>query len=333
MTVYLILSNDTIMMNPPYQITTEILILLTSISEKIGAINANYLNRPTPQLRKQNRIKTIHASLKIEGNTLSEEQITALLENKSVIGPKKDVLEVINAITIYENLKQYDALSEKSFLKAHQVLMKNLIADAGKYRKQSVGIVKGSKVEHVAPPFDNVPFLMNDLFAYLNNSDEIELIKSCVFHYEMEFIHPFSDGNGRMGRLWQTLILIKKYPVFEFLPFENIIANNQKEYYRALAESDNAGNSTRFIEYMLRVIESSMDMILDVNNRTLNETDRLEYFLSMNMTEFSRKDYMSVFKDISSATASRDLKKGLELNWLEKIGEQNKTRYKINDSN
>lgn len=333
MTVYLILSNDTIMMNPPYQITTEILILLTSISEKIGAINANYLNRPTPQLRKQNRIKTIHASLKIEGNTLSEEQITALIENKSVIGPKKDVLEVINAITIYENLKQYDALSEKSFLKAHQVLMKNLIADAGKYRKQSVGIVKGSKVEHVAPPFDNVPFLMNDLFAYLNNSDEIELIKSCVFHYEMEFIHPFSDGNGRMGRLWQTLILIKKYPVFEFLPFENIIANNQKEYYRALAESDNSGNSTRFIEYMLRVIESSMDMILDVNNRTLNETDRLEYFLSMNMTEFSRKDYMSVFKDISSATASRDLKKGLELNWLEKIGEQNKTRYKINDSN
>lgn len=333
MILYLILSNDAIIMKPPYQITSKILKLLTSISEKVGEINANHLNRPTPQLRKQNRIKTIHASLKIEGNTLSEEQITALLESKTVIGPKKDVLEVINAISIYENLKEFQPYNEKSILKAHQVLMKNLIADAGKYRKQSIGIVKGSKVEHLAPPFDNVPFLMKDLFIYLKNSDEIELIKSCVFHYEMEFIHPFSDGNGRMGRLWQTLILIKKHPVFEFLPIENIIVNNQEKYYQALAESDNSGNSTRFIEYMLGVIESALNILLNFNNRTLNEIERLEYFLSMNITEFSRKDYMSVFKDISSATASRDLKKGLELNWFQKIGEKNKTRYIISSVN
>ena len=233
MIVYLILSNDSINMNPPYDITPEILKLITSISEKIGEINATYLNRPSPKLRKQNKIKTIHSSLKIEGNSLTEEQITALLEKIRVVGPKKDVVEVLNAIGIYENLHRYDPNSEQSFLKAHQQLMKNLIDDAGKYRKQGVGIVKGSKVEHLAPPFENVAFLMKDLFEYLKNSDEIALIKSCVFHYEMEFIHPFLDGNGRMGRLWQTLILMEKYPIFEFLPFETMISIDQEKYYKA----------------------------------------------------------------------------------------------------
>ena len=316
-------------MKPPYEITSTILQLITSISEKIGEVNANLLNKPSTKLRKQNRIKTIHSSLKIEGNTLTEEQITALLENKRVIGPKKDVIEVLNAIKIYENLDLYNPSQERSFLKAHQNLMESLIEDAGKYRSQSVGIVKGSKVEHLAPPFENVPYLMKDLFDYLQKSDEIELIKSCVFHYEMEFIHPFLDGNGRMGRLWQTLILMEKYPIFEFLPFENLISNDQEKYYNALAESDKYGKSTKFIEYMLSVIDISISDLLDFNNRTLNENDRLEYFISLNKTEFTRKNYMDVFKDISSATASRDLKKGVELNLFEKIGEKNKTIYRL----
>ncbi|NCP06362.1 MAG: cell filamentation protein Fic [Flavobacteriaceae bacterium CG17_big_fil_post_rev_8_21_14_2_50_33_15] len=316
-------------MNPPYEITSLILKLITSISEKIGEVNANLLNKPSTKLRKQNRIKTIHSSLKIEGNTLTEEQITALLENKRVIGPKKDVIEVLNAIKIYENLEAYNPFSEKSFLKAHQNLMESLIEKAGKYRNQSVGIVKGSKVEHLAPPFENVPYLMKELFEYLKKSDEIELIKSCVFHYEMEFIHPFLDGNGRMGRLWQTLILMEKYPIFEFLPFETLISIDQEKYYKALAESDKSGKSTKFIEYMLNVIDSSIHQLLDFNNRTLNEKDRLEYFISLNKTEFTRKDYMDIFKDISSATASRDLKKGVELNFFEKIGEKNKTIYRL----
>lgn len=329
MIVSLIVSNDSIKMNPPYEITPEILKLITSVSEKIGEINATYLNKPSPKLRKQNRIKTIHSSLKIEGNSLTEEQITALLDKKRVIGPKKDVLEVLNAIEIYENLEKYNPNSEKSFLKAHQDLMIDLIKDAGKYRKQSVGIVKGSEVEHLAPPFENVPFLMKDLFKYLKESDEIELIKSCVFHYEMEFIHPFLDGNGRMGRLWQTLILMEKYSIFEFLPFETMISNDQEKYYQALAQSDKSGKSTKFIEYMLNVIDSSISKLLDFNNRTLSEQDRLEYFISLNKSEFSRKDYMDVFKDISSSTASRDLKNGLELNLFEKVGERNKTKYRI----
>lgn len=317
------------LMKPPYEITPNILKLITSISEKIGAVNAHLLDKPALKLRKQNRIKTIHYSLKIEGNTLTEEQITALLENKRVIGPKKDVIEVLNAIRIYENLEKYYPAKEKSFLKAHQNLMGGLIANSGKYRNQSVGIIKGSKIKHVAPPFTNVPYLMKDLFEYLKKSDEIELIKSCVFHYEMEFIHPFLDGNGRMGRLWQTLILMEKYPVFEFLPFESLISKDPEKYYKALAESDKSGQSTTFIEYMLNVIDISISQLLNFNNRTFNEKDRLEYYISLNKTEFTRKDYMDVFKDISSATASRDLKKGADLDLFKKIGEKNKTTYRL----
>lgn len=316
-------------MKPPYEITPTILKSITSISEKIGAINANYLNKPSPKLRKENKIKTIHSSLKIEGNTLTEEQITALLEHKRIIGPKKDVKEVLNAIEIYEHLENYNAFDEKSFLKCHKHLMKNLIEDAGKYRKQGVGIMKGSEVEHFAPPHHNVPFLMKDLFDYLKKSEEIELIKSCVFHYEMEFIHPFLDGNGRMGRLWQTLILMEKYPIFEYIPFETLISKDQEKYYAALSKSDKAGNSTSFIEYMLDVIETSLNELLDFNQRTFTEKDRLEYFVSLNKREFTRKDYMEIFKDISGATASRDLKKGVELNLFQKIGEKNKTKYKL----
>lgn len=322
----MIVSNDTIM-KPPYDITPTILQLVSSISEKIGEINATFLNKQSPQLRKQNRIKTIHSSLQIEGNTLSEEQITALIENKRIIGPEKDVLEVLNAIKVYENLDQYKFVSDKSFLKAHSELMNGLIKNSGKYRNQSVGIVKGTKVEHLVPPHQNVPYLMNDLFEYLKDKNELTLIKSCVFHYEMEFIHPFLDRNGRMGRLWQTLILTAEYPVFEFLPFETLISQTQEKYYQALALSDKSGKSTIFIEYMLNVINKSLEGLLNYNNRTLKDIDRLDYFLMLGLKEFSRKDYMNIFKDISSATASRDLKKGVELKLFTIEGSQNKTKY------
>ena len=314
-------------MKPSYDITKKILKLISSISEKIGEVNANYLSKQSPQLRKQNRIKTIHSSLQIEGNTLSEEQITALIENKKVIGPEKDVLEVLNAIKVYEKLEEFKFSSDKSFLKAHFQLMNGLIESAGKYRKQGVGIVKGTKVEHIAPPFENVPYLMKDLFEYLNDVEELTLIKSCVFHYEMEFIHPFLDGNGRMGRLWQTLILMTEYPVFEFLPFETLISKTQDEYYKSLALSDQSGKSTYFIEYMLEVIDKSLENLLSYNNRILKDIDRLEYFSKLGIKEFNRKDYMNIFKDLSSATASRDLKKGIEMNLFESIGNHNKTKY------
>lgn len=317
-------------MKPPYDITPKILKLISSISEKIGEVNANYLSKQSPQLRKQNRIKTIQSSLQIEGNTLTEDQITALIENKKVIGPEKDVVEVLNAIKVYNGLNTYKPYAEKDFLKAHASLMNGLIKNAGKYRNQPVGIVKGDNIEHIAPPFENVPYLMKDLFEYLKDDQELTLIKSCVFHYEMEFIHPFIDGNGRMGRLWQTVILLKDYQVFEFLPFETLISETQDEYYKSLSASDKLGKSTPFIEYMLGVIEKSLAQLLNYNNRILKDTDRLEYFLNQGFKEFSRKDYMNVFKDISSATASRDLKKGIELNLFKSSGKLNKTKYVVN---
>ncbi len=318
-------------MKPPYEITPKILKLVSSISEKIGEANANLLSKPLPHLRKQNKIKTIHSSLRIEGNTLTQEQVTALIENKRVIGPKKDVLEVLNAIKVYDSITSFDPFSSNSFLKAHKQLMGELIENAGKYRTQGVGIFKGSRVAHVAPPAENVTYLMNDLFKYLRDKEELALIKSCVFHYEMEFIHPFLDGNGRMGRFWQTVILLNEYSVFEFLPFETLISQTQENYYDSLAKSDKKGNSTIFIEYMLEVIEKSLIELLNFNNRVLTDVDRLEYFLSLGKNEFSRKDYMNVFKDVSSATASRDLKKGVEMNLLDKNGIKNKTIYKIID--
>jgi Fic family protein len=181
-------------MKPPYSITKEILALVSSISQKIGEANAKHLIRQNPKLRKQNKIKTIHSTLGIEGNSLSEKQITALIENKRVAGPEKDILEVLNALNVYKELKQFRVHSEKDFLKAHKLLLSGLIVKPGAYRDKGVGIVTGSIVKHLAPPHHNVKFLMADLFEYLKSDSDLVLIKSCVFHYEMEFIHPFIYG-------------------------------------------------------------------------------------------------------------------------------------------
>jgi Fic family protein len=230
---------------------------------------------------------------------------------------------------VYEQLQKYKPESVKSFLSAHDTLMKGFAVDCGKFRNKGVGIMAGEKLAHVAPPAENVPYLMNDLFNYLKSTDEITLIKSCVFHYEVEFIHPFSDGNGRMGRLWQTLILMKQYPVFEFIPFENLIYHTQNDYYKALAQSDKVGNSTPFIEYMLEVINQSLSSMLDFKGKTMSSEDRLNYFIELTTNTFSRKDYMAVFKEISTATASRDLKLGVELGFFEKQGDKTNTIYKM----
>ena len=315
-------------MKPPYEITSQILKLVSSISEKIGAVNAKYLVKSNPTLRKQNRIKTIHSSLSIEGNTLSEQQITAILENKRVVGPQKDITEVLNALEVYKNLDNLKYNTEKDFLKAHKMLMSDLIENAGKYRTKGVGIVKGSKVEHIAPPYQNVSFLMKDLFQYLKDKSELSLIKSCVFHYEMEFIHPFMDGNGRMGRLWQTLILMDEFPVFGFLPFETLISKNQTAYYNTLSASDKEGKSTKFIEYMLTILDQSLYELLDNSIKRLSNEDRIQLFMESNLTEFTRKDYLNYFKDLSSATASRDLKKAVDEGIIAKHGDKKTTNYK-----
>ncbi|MEN0004762.1 MAG: Fic family protein [Bacteroidota bacterium] len=314
---------------PPYEINNTILKLLTAIAEKIGEVNAVHLHRPSPELRKRNRVKTIKASLEIEGNSLSEEQITAIIEHKRVMGPKKDILEVVNAIKVYEQLPSFTPTSLSSFLKAHQLLMNGLIDKPGALRTKEVGIFKGAQVSHIAPPPGNLDYLMRNLFDYLKKADDPILLKSCVVHYEIEFIHPFMDGNGRMGRLWQTLILMKSYPIFEFLPFETIIKQRQDQYYEVLEASDKAGKSTVFIEFILAAIDEAFEELLNIQNRLITPAERMDYFLSIYQDElFTRKDYQTIFKDISSATASRDLRAAVDQRLIEKQGDKRTTKYK-----
>lgn len=317
-------------MTPPYQITNRILELIASVSEKIGEVNATHLQKAPATLRKTNRIKTIQSSLEIEGNTLSVEQITDIINNKRVLAPQKDILEVKNAILLYDGLNKFKPKSLPSFLEAHKILMTGLIAAPGKIRSKAVGIIKGSKITHVAPPGTMVKPLLNELFFYLKTGKDLVLIKSCVFHYEIEFIHPFVDGNGRMGRFWQTVILKEQYPVFEYLPIETVVKKRQVEYYKALSISDKSGHSTPFIEFMLAVIEESLEELLLNQNTTITAVDRMSLFKQkIGNSSFSRKDYLRDNKDISSATASRDLKEAVDKKILEKSGDRRIAVYKF----
>jgi Fic family protein len=317
-------------MKPPYTINTAILKLITNISEKIGEINAAHLQRPRAELRKSNRIKTIQSSLEIEGNTLSIEQVSAILENKRVLAPKKDIREVKNAIAVYDRLESLDALSFSSFLKAHNILMTGLVPSPGKIRSGSAGIIKGSKIAHVAPPGKMVKPLLIGLFAYLKKDNDPLLIKSCVFHYELVFIHPFSDGNGRMGRLWQTVLLMQQYPIFEFLPVEAIVKKRQVDYYKALNRSDKAGSSTAFIEFMLSILNESLEELLSLQTTSLTSADRISLFkLSIAHKSFTRQDYLRHFKEISAATASRDLKEAVDKKMVKKLGDKRTTTYRF----
>lgn len=324
----MIVSNDTMMQKPPYEITSEILQLVSEISMKIGAIHGQFLVETNPKLRKQNRIKTIHSSLAIEGNALSEAQVTAILEDKRVLGPEKDITEVLNALEVYKQLDTFDFKKEKDFLQAHKILLQNLVPTPGKYRNHSAGIAKGSEIHHIAPPHENVPFQMKNLFAYLADKQENALIKSCVFHYELEFIHPFSDGNGRMGRLWQTLILSSAYPLFKYLPFETLISHNQKQYYQVLSACDRQGKSTLFITYMLGIINRSLADLLATESGSVQKSNRMAIFLNNRTESFTRKDYLQFFKSISAPTASRDLANAVAEGILQKSGEGNLTFYR-----
>lgn len=316
-------------MKPPYQITNKSLALVSSISEKIGEIKSARLNQPPTELRKRNRIKAIQSSLEIEGNTLTVEQITDLIDNKRVLAPKKDILEVKNAIKIYSMLNDLDVYQVDSLCEAHGILMEGLIDQPGQLRRKSVGILKGGDISHIAPPGSMVLALMNDLFSYLKEDDDLLLVKSCVFHYEFEFIHPFLDGNGRMGRLWQTMILKEYSPVFEFLPIETLIKKRQQDYYHVLGTSDDRGDSTNFIEFMLEIIDVSLEELLSTQNLTLKNIDRITIFKEIIKDQyFTRQEYLRHNKEISSATASRDLKEGVENGILEKSGDKRMTKYK-----
>jgi len=237
---------------PPYSITPAIVTLVAEISETLGrmslATDDNF------RLRRSNRIRTIQGSLAIEGNTLTVEQITAVLAGKPVVAPPREIQEVRNALAAYEQLQHWQAHNERDLLQAHRLLMQGLTDDAGNYRSSGVGVMQGNQVIHMAPPAKRVPGLMRDLLMWLGGSEEHPLIRSSVFHYEFEFIHPFADGNGRMGRLWQTLMLSQWKPLFAWLPVESMVHDHQSGYYQALQQSTERTDSAPFIAFILQRI-------------------------------------------------------------------------------
>ena len=238
---------------PPYSITPEIVSRVERVGEAIGRAEVSREAQEL-RLRRINRIRTIRGSLAIEGNTLGEEQISAVLDGKPVIAPPREIREARNAFKAYDRYPEWNPASEADLLGAHEILMAGLLDAPGRYRRGPVVVAGPGEVHHVGPPADRVPHLMSDLLAWVGGTREHPLIASSVFHYEFEFIHPFADGNGRMGRLWQTLILTRWKPLFADVPVESLIHASQREYYDAIRDSSARGESTSFIVYMLGAI-------------------------------------------------------------------------------
>ncbi len=243
---------------PPFTISSKIISQVATISEILGRISVVRANSEL-RLRRINKIKTVHGSLAIEGNTLGEDQISAILDGKAVIAPLKEVQEVRNAIKVYDKFSLWNVFAPEDLLRAHELLMTALIDDAGSYRKKGAGVMGKESIIHVAPGAEMVPSLMRNLFDWLKTTDTHPLIASCVFHYEFEFIHPFSDGNGRMGRLWQSLILADYNKLFGDVPIESIVYVHQRKYYEALNASTFQGDSMPFIEFMLSCVIESIE--------------------------------------------------------------------------
>lgn len=239
---------------PPFTISAEAINKIAEISGQIERYAIRLEQTDALHLRKANRIRTIHSSLAIEGNKLTEDEVRDIINGKNIVAPIREIQEVKNAIKAYEMYPHLDAFKEEDLLKAHAQMMEAIIDNPGRYRHGGVGVFSEHGIVHMAPPANRVPYLMRDLFEWLNRSKDHLLIRSCVFHYEFEFIHPFADGNGRMGRLWQSLILGKLHPLFEHLPVENMVFSNQQAYYDAITASTQAANSGPFIDFMLSEI-------------------------------------------------------------------------------
>lgn len=266
------------MYTPPFTISAKAIHLIAEISAQIERYAIRMEQEDALLLRKVNRIKSIHSSLAIEGNKLTEDEVIDILDGKTVVAPLREIQEVKNAIKTYNAYASLDPYSVDDLLRAHRLMMEALTDDAGRFRRGGVGVYAGSQLLHIAPPADRVPYLIKDLMDWLRESEDHLLIKSCVLHYEFEFIHPFSDGNGRTGRLWQSLILGKLHPLFEHLPIENMVYANQQAYYDAIERSSDKGDSGAFIDFMLaeilNALKSRQGKVLpdDTVNDTVSDT-------------------------------------------------------------
>jgi Fic family protein len=270
--------------NPPYTITNKIVNLISDITELLTRISINLNNKlnSNPKLRKNNRVKTIQATLAIENNTLTLEQVTDIINGKRVLGPPKEICEIKNAFEAYEILLSLNPYKIKDLLYIHKILMKDLTNEIGVFRSKGVGIFAEEKLVHMAPPAHIVPDLMKKLFEWVETQKEIHpLIKSCVFHYEIEFIHPFTDGNGRMGRMWQTLLLYKWNEIFGWIPIETLIKENQMKYYEVLGECDKLGELTKFIEFMLEIIYKTLLELKESDQVNDQESDQVKKIIEI----------------------------------------------------
>lgn len=243
---------------PPFRQSDAVMNLLAEACELVGRMEGEHRETLSVHLRRQNQIRSIHASLHIEQNTLTQEQITAILDGKRVLGPPREILEVKNAAEAYALLQELNPLAERDLLRAHRAMMQSLVRKAGCFRKCGVGVMAGDRAIHIAPPAHLVPYQIRDLLSWYGKSKLHPLLKSSVFHYEFEFIHPFDDGNGRMGRLWHTLLLSRWRSFFAWLPIEELIAERQQEYYRVLQEADSRGECSCFVQLMLEVIRDTL---------------------------------------------------------------------------
>ena len=299
---------------PPFEITNTMIHEIAEIAELVGKLTSTNQLSANPTLRRTNRIRTIHSSLAIEQNTLSLEQVTAVLNGKQVLAPPKDIAEVKNAYEIYERLEELDPYSVDDLLTAHGIMTRGLVDESGVFRSKPVGVVdQEGHVLHFGTLPQYVPNLVMELLDWVKNSDVHMLIRSCVFHYEFELIHPFANGNGRVGRLWHTLLLSKWNPAFAWLPVESIIHDRQQEYYEAINASNNAGESTVFIEFMLSAIKASlMDAINTSDEMSDGAMDKatvrwrqIEKFLETH--EFIMNADVRALCGVSAATANRVL--------------------------
>ena len=296
---------------PPFEINERIMADVIEIAELVGRVSVTDKISMNPTLRRTNRIQTIYSSLAIEQNTLDLEQVTAVLSGKRVIAPPKDIAEVQNAYEIYDNMDKLNPYSIDDILKAHSVMERGLLNEAGEFRSRPVGVADSEgNILHFGTLPQYVPKLVQELLEWTEKSEIHLLIKSCVFHYEFELIHPFADGNGRMGRLWHTLLLSKWNPIFAWLPIESIIHDNQSEYYNAINVSNNNGNSTVFIEFMLSVIkqalqESINDKPKNISSKSDLRWNKINDYLETH--EYILNSDVQKLLGVSSATATRIL--------------------------
>lgn len=299
------------MKQPPFEITNNMIRLVAEIAELVGKISSTGQLSTNPMLRRTNRIRTIHGSLAIEQNTLSLEQMTAVIDGKTVIAPPKDIAEVKNAYEIYEHMDKLNPYSIEDLLTAHGVMTRGLVEESGMFRTRNVGVVDGQgQILHFGTLPDYVPGLVTELMEWTRHSDLHMLIRSCVFHYELELIHPFADGNGRIGRLWHTLLLSRWNPIFAWLPIESMIYSRQQEYYSAINASNAAGKSTVFVEFMLATIKASLTDAIGMSDAVVNKNairqQKIADFLNRN--DCIMNGDVQRLCNVSAATANRILK-------------------------